>query len=159
MSGVFSVQFNAISVSAVQDLFAILAGANQPCVVLGYEISQVTDHGDAAEEQLPVLLRSGATVAGTGGNAPTPIPTDTSGAALSTSAFTARTNDATTQAGTGTVVVHHATVWNTRMPLQVLFTQEQQILLKAGRRIVLALGAAPSGARVCSGTMWLQEIG
>lgn len=154
MSGVYSVVFNAVSVSLTQDLFQIVASSTKPAVILGYDLSQITDHGDTAEEILTVAVKSGQTTTGSGGGTPTPVPTDSTATAAG---FVALTNN-TTKASAGTIVTHHVTAWNTRMPLQVLFTQEQQLVMVASRRATIEI-TAPAGARSCNGTLWVQEIG
>lgn len=155
MSGVFTVQFNGVAATAQQDLFEIVGHASRPYVILGYSLSQTSEVGDAQEEQLLILLKSGQSTSGSGGSAPTPVATDSSGGA---SGFTAKANN-TTKASAGTIVTHEARSWNVRGPFDVLYTQEQQLIMPAGRRCTLELASPPADSITINGTIWVQEIG
>lgn len=155
MSGVYTVQFNGVAVTAQMDLFELVAASGKPIVILGFAISQSTEVGDSAEEALSILLKSGQTTSGSGGSAPTPVANDSTMAAAG---FTAEVNN-TTKASAGTIVTHGAWNWNIRVPLDVLFTQEQQLVMAASRRCTLELATAPADSVTMSGTIWVQEIG
>ena len=155
MSGVYTVQFNGVASTAQQDLFELVAASGKPLVILGYSLSQTTELGDAQEEQLLILFKSGQTTSGSGGSTPTPVATDSSGGAAS---FTAEANN-TTKASGGTIVTHESRAWNVRGPLDVLFTQEQQLIMPAGRRCTLELATTPADSITINGTIWVQEIG
>jgi hypothetical protein len=155
MSGVYTVQFNGVAMTAQQDLFELVAASAKPLVILGFSISQATEVGDAAEEGLSILLKSGQTTSGSGGSTPTPVPNDSTMAAAG---FTAEANN-TTKASAGTIVTHGAWAWNVRAPLEVLFTQEQQLLMVASRRCTLELATTPADSITANATIWLQEIG
>lgn len=155
MSGVYTVQFNGVAVTAAQDLFELVASSTQPIVILGFDISQTSDVGDAAEEIMLVQLKSGQTTSGSGGSSPSKVANDSTAAAAG---FTAEANN-TTKASAGTIVTHGSWAWNVRMPLTVLFTQEQQLLMVASRRCTLELVAAPADSLTMNGTIWVQEIG
>lgn len=155
MSGVYTVQFNGVAVSAAQDLFELVAASGKPIVILGFTLSQTTELGDAAEEALSILLKSGQSTSGSGGSSPTPVANDSTMAAAS---FAAEANN-TTKASSGTIVTHGSWAWNIRQPLDVLFTQEQQLVMAASRRCTLELVSAPADSVTMSGVMWIQEIG
>ena len=105
------------------------------------------------EEGLSILIKQGATVAGSVGTAPTPIPRDVDDSAA---AAVARAND-TTIANTGTIVTTHAFVWNVRVPLQILFTPETRPYAKGGRRLVVGLATTPADSITMSGTITWSE--
>lgn len=155
MRTVYSVQFNGVAATAQQDLFELVAASTKPLVILGFSLSQTSELGDAAEEQLLILLKSGQTTSGSGGSAPTPAATDSADSAAS---FTAEANN-TTKATGGTIVTHEARAWNVRGPLDVLFTQEQQLVLSAGRRFTVELASTPADSITLNGTIWVQELG
>ena len=155
MSGVYTVQFNGVTVSALQDLFELVAHASRPMVLLGFGISQSSDVGDAAEEGLLIRVESGATTSGSGGSTPTPVSTDSTGSAAG---FTCEANN-TTRATAGTIVTHYSFVWNVRVPLDVIFTEQMQLVMAAGRRLVISLPNAPADALTVSGYAVVQEIG
>ena len=156
MSGVFTVQFNGVAITASQDLFELVGASTKPYVILGFDISQTSDYGDANEEGLLVQLKSGQTTSGSGGSAPTPVNNEP--ASANTAGFTAEANN-TTKASAGTIVTHGSWAWNVRMSLTVLFTQEQQLLMAAARRSTLELVGVPADSITVNGTIWVQEIG
>lgn len=158
MSGVYSVPIDGVTVSAVQDLFALVAHSSKQCVLLGFELSVggvAADAADAQEELLGLRIRSGQTTVGSGGTAPTPIPTDGSNAAAG---FTARIND-TTQASAGTIVTHWTGAMNSRAGIDKPFTEDQRITFGAGRRLTIELTEAPGDAIKLYGTAYVFELG
>lgn len=155
MSGVYTVQFNGVAATAQQDLFELVAASGKPIVILGFSLSQSTEVGDSAEEALSILLKSGQSTSGSGGSTPTPVANDSTMAAAG---FTAEANN-TTKASSGTIVTHGAWNWNIRVPLDVLFTQEQQLVMAASRRCTLELATTPADSITISGVIWVQEIG
>lgn len=155
MSGVYTVQFNGVAATAQQDLFELVAASTKPIVILGFSLSQSTEVGDAQEEGLSLLFKSGQTTSGSGGSAPTPVACDSSGSAAS---FTAEANN-TTKASAGTIVTHAAWNWNVRMPFDVIFTPEQQLIMASSRRCTLELATTPADSITISGTIWVQELG
>lgn len=155
MSGVFTVSFAGVAVAAQQDLFELVAASAKPLAILALHLSQSSEVGDAQEESLSILIKSGQTTSGSGGTAPTPVATDTSNSAAS---FTAEVNN-TTKASAGTILQHAAYNWNVRMPFDLIFTPEQQLLMAAGRRCTVELASTPADSITVSGTIWVQEIG
>ncbi len=153
MSGVFTVPF-AYTGNASVDLLEVVAAAAKPLVILGFDIAQTSDVGDAAEEILQLSIKSGQSTSGSGGSASTPVANDTSNAAAS---FTAEQAN-TTKASGGTIVTHYTFGWNVRIADQRRFTQEEQILLAAGRRATLEISAAADSLTVF-GQLICQEIG
>lgn len=155
MSGIYTVTFAGVAVTAQQDLIALVAHASKQCVLLAFGVSQSSDVGDAAEEGLSLLVKSGATTVGSGGSAYTPVANDGSGAAAG---FTARIND-TTIASAGTIVTHYAHNWNVRVGENILLTEPMQLIFGAGRRLVIGLATTPSDSLTMSGYAVIQEIG
>jgi hypothetical protein len=155
MSGIYDITFTGVTISAQQDLFEIVGHANRPYVLLALHLSQSSEVGDAQEEGLAIQIKSGQTTSGSGGTAPTPTPTEPGGAAAG---FTAEVNN-TTKASAGTIVTHGSYNWNVRGPLDIVFTQEQQKVMAAGRRCTVELGTTPADAITASGTLTVQEIG
>lgn len=156
MSGFYTVQFNGVAVTAAQDLFQIAAHATKQCVLLAWGVSQSTEEGDTAEEQLLILVKSGQTTTGSGGSAPTPVSTDPVNAA--TVGFTAQANNTTIATG-GTILTHYAYNWNIRIPMDQVYTDQMQIIFGAGRRLTIELAEAPADSVTLSGYAVIQEIG
>ena len=157
MSGIYVVSFEQVAVTAVQDLLAVSSASGKQCVLLALHLSQTNRGTDAQEEVLGLRVRSGQTVSGTGGSAPTPTPNDPVGA--SASSFTARANDATTIANTGTIVRHYTWNWNIRGPFDIILPEGMQILFGNTRKLTFELFEAPSVSMTMSGSVVVQEIG
>lgn len=151
----YTVSFAGVAVTAQQDFFEIVAPSDATVDILEYHLSQSSDVGDAAEEGLSILLKSGATVSGSGGTTPTPVPL-----ALGDAAFggTAEVNN-TTKANTGTIVTHHAINWNIRVPLDVIFTPETVKVISPSARATLELATTPADSLTVSGYMVIRENG
>jgi multidrug resistance efflux pump len=66
---VYTATFNAVAVTAAQDLFSIVAPSDGRVVIRELRIGQYSDFGDAQAEILPILLIRGYTVAGSVGSA------------------------------------------------------------------------------------------
>jgi len=155
MSGVFRVPF-AYTGSANVDLAEITAASTKPLVILGFDIGQTSDVGDSAEEIIALVLKHGtsATTSGSGGSSSTPVNADTTGGSAS---FTAEQGNATKMSG-GTITTHATHHWNVRMPLNVRYTQEEQVLIGASARATLEIPAATDSLTI-AGQLIVQEIG
>lgn len=154
MPRTYSVQFNAVSVSAAQDLFEITPADDKPVRILGLVLGQYSDVGDAASENLNVKISRGWGTSGSGGTAPTPAPLD----AVDTAAgFTAEVNN-TTVASTGTEVVLFSDVWNTQAGYQVWFPEGAQPQCSQGQTMLTVRITAPADAITANGTLFVQEV-
>lgn len=153
MSRIYTAQFNGVAVTAQQDLFELVAGANTPIVIHEIYLSQSTEVGDAQEEGLSILLKQGSTTTGSGGSAPTKVPRDLDDSA---SAATVAANN-TTKATSGTTVTHAAWAWNVRVPLQILFTPEMRPYVKGARRCTIELGTTPADSITMNGYVTWSE--
>ena len=159
MAGIYTVTFENVSVSAAQDFFEITPADDKPVKILGWNVDNVggtADAGDAQEELLRILLRSGHSTSGSGGSAPTPIPLV---ASMSAAGFAAEVNN-TTIASTGTTHDIYAGGMNVRVPYAFWLPEKcQPIISQAETRVVLRLVAAPADAVSMSGTIWVEELG
>lgn len=108
----YTVQVQAVSVgTAAQDLFEFGPADDKPIKIIGLELGQDTELGDAAEEAMRLAIRRGNATTGSGGSAPTVRATDKHDAAA---AFAAEANN-TTKASTGSPITILNTAWNERM--------------------------------------------
>jgi hypothetical protein len=155
MGRIYTAQFTDVAVSAIQDLFEIVAPADAIVVIHDLHLSQKSDVGDAAEEILNIQLTSGHTTSGSGGSAPTAIPVELGDAAFG---GTVEANN-TTQAVSGTIVTHYSWDWNIRGPFDKIWTPETRPILSPSRRACVELPAAPADAITMSGTITFEEIG
>jgi hypothetical protein len=155
MGRTYTVQFNGVAVTAQQDFFEIVAPADACVELLEIHLSQSSDVGDAAEEGLSILLKSGSTVSGSGGSAPTAVPLSLGDAAFG---GTCEVNN-TSKANTGTIVTHAAWNWNIRVPFDVIFTPETTKILSPSARMTVELATTPADSLTISGYAVIKEIG
>jgi hypothetical protein len=149
------VGFNAVTVTAQQDLFAIVAHTNRVAFLVALRLWQTADVRDAEEEILSILFKQGATVAGSGGTVATPVPANVTDAVAG---FTARVND-TTKANTGTIVDLDGLGWNVRMGELWLPPGEIIIPITGTRRCTVELASTPADSLVMSGRLGVFEVG
>jgi hypothetical protein len=154
MSRIYTAQFSGVAVTAQQDLFELVAPSTGAIVIHAIELSQTTELGDAAEEQLLIQLKSGQTTSGSGGTAPTPVPLAFGDAAAGT---TAEVNN-TTKASAGTIVTHASWAWNVRGEFYKLFTPEMRPVVRPSRRATVELGTTPADSITMNGTIWFEEL-
>lgn len=145
----YSCTFEAVAITAVQDIFELLAGTNDTVRLYRLRLFQTTDLGDAQEEVLRIRIRSGQTVSGSGGSSGTEVPIDV-GDGAATSAVLLNN---TTQAGTGTIVTNEVLGWNIRVPLDHIWTPEDRPCVRGARRVTVELVAAPTDSITVSGVL------
>lgn len=152
---IYCAQFNGVAVTAQQDLFEINAASTKVVELLEFGLFQSTEVGDAQEEGLSLLAKSGATSSGSGGSTPTAIPRMLGDSAY---AGTVEANN-TTPASGGTIVTHEAWAWNVRGPFQKLWTPETTIIIPPSGRLVLSLLTTPGDSITMNGYAIFREIG
>lgn len=153
----FSAQVNGVTVSALQDLFEILAATGKPLTILGWSLLQTSDLGDAAEEilRVEVVRGVGSVTSGSGGSTPSMHPVDDLDAAASA---TVEANNTTRMVvGSGTLETLEQYGWNVRIPWVHYYIPELRPRVRSGDRWTLALPAAPSDALTFSATLYWEE--
>lgn len=155
MSRTYTAQFTAVAVTAQQDLFEVAAAAGKNVRILAVYLAQSTEVGDVMEEGLSILIKSGQTTTGSGGSTPTPVSVCVTDAAAGA---VAKVNN-TTKATAGTIVTHHADVWNIRMPFQLILPEQMQVELTGSRRLTVELATTPADSITMSGTLYFAEFG
>lgn len=150
----YAATFDAVAVSAAQDLFEITAPSDCIVAIYALYLGQTSDVGDANAENLKVQLIKGYTVSGSSGSSVTPSKLETGFAAAGS---TVEANN-TTVANTGTPVTVHQDVWNTQLPYMYRPAPEERIILSPSERLVVRL-PAPADAITMSGTLVFEEIG
>ena len=159
MGRMYVVQFNAIAVSALQDLFEVLAPADSVVIVHGFTLFQISDVGDAAEEilRLETVRGSGSVTSGSGGTTPTAQPVDDGDPAYGGAV---EANNTTRLAvGTGTLETLEQFGWNVRIPFTHYWTPETRPVISPSDYWTLSLPAAPADALTATAMLWLEEIG
>jgi hypothetical protein len=157
----YTVGFENVAITAVQDLFNLTPAADKPIRLCGLTLCNVggaADAGDAQEELLRLSIRRmAATVTnGTGGTTPTPQPKDPNDAAAG---VTARANDATTRATTtGTNTLWLPDGWNVRIPYTMWFDPDFRLeAAGTAQRIIIGLDTAPADSLAVSGCAFVEE--
>lgn len=156
MSGrTYAVTFSAVAVSAAQDLFEITPADDKPIEIVGLELGQSSDAGDAQDELLQISIIRGHTTSGSGGSAPTPTPMSPNSAAAG---FTAEVNN-TTAASAGTTTTLQTTCWNVRAGYVQWFPEGCRPVCGQGNTTIVVRQTAPADAITMSGTLYVRELG
>lgn len=158
MGRLYSARFEAVGVTAAQDLFSLGSPTSGLGVLHSIVIAQTSDVGDSAEEILIVRIITGNETVGSGGSAPTAIPFQLG----DTPTVTVRAND-TTEVSTGTSVIKYSDAFNIRVGWQYIPTPETRILfgeLIAGTTTFLAcqLISVPTDSVDLTGTIIWEEM-
>lgn len=152
---IYAATFSGEAEAAQVDFFEVNAPSDGIVEILSIHLSQGTELADAAEEQLLVHVKTGASASGSGGGSVTPTPRN-----IGDSAFggtVEQTN--TTKASTGTIVTHHSQYWNIRAPLDIIFTPESTLIIPPSGRLTVELATTPSDSITFAGTIIFKEYG
>ena len=154
MGRVYSASFDGVAVTAIQDLFELVAPSDAAVVLHSAYVGQSSDSGDSESEMLRVTIsRTDNTASGTGGTAPTARPHEAGDAAFG---GTVEVNN-TTQATVTTVVQAYA--FNIQAGWFYQPVPEERIVLSPSGTLVVELPAAPSDSLTMSGTITFEAIG
>jgi hypothetical protein len=147
----YTIPLDAISVTtdADQDIFELVAGASNPCVLHGFSLTSTNTTDERA--RLRLVRRS---TTGTGGGAATEVPVDDG----NTTTITAALNTLVTTPGTiGDII--KGWQWSQQNELLYLPTPEMRPSIIAGGRLCLNLQVALGGTRTWSGWVCWEELG
>lgn len=151
---VYTISFEAVAVTAVQDLIAVYAGASMPFEVHAIQLGQIT--ATVVGNLNLSLKRLPATVtAGSGGGAGTLVAASPSDAAAT---VTARINDTTQATTSGTVAKVLVDVYNVINGYQWIFPPDDRPECGLNQAIVLSLDTAPGSSETMSGTLTIAEL-
>lgn len=154
MGLIYTASFSSVAVSAIQDLFQLVAPADAIVIVHSAEIGQESDAGNAEAELLPIQIsRTDLTVNGSGGTAPTPRPHEVGMPAAGT---VVEVNN-TTQSTVTTVV--HSSAWNVQAGWFYVPTPETRIVISPSGGLVVELPVAPADEITVSGSITFEEVG
>ncbi len=151
---VYSVIFSAVAVTAAQDLFELTPADDKPIEIVGIELGQSSDAGDAQDEILQLSIIRGFTTSGSGGTAATPspmLPNDGS------AGFTAEVNN-TTVANTGTTNTLYTGAWNVRAGYINWFPEGCRPSATQGNTTIVVRQTAPADSITMSGTLYVREL-
>lgn len=141
---VYDIDLNlSTAITTSLDIFEIVPAADKPVVILGWEIGQTSEIGDAGEEMLEMLFKRMVTITSgsVGVTAPTPRPVLQNDAA---SAFTIEVGN-TTKATATTAQALKRFSWNVRMShLWVPVPEDRPVVAGTGNGFVLELVSTPA---------------
>ena len=149
MGRMYSATFEEIAVSAVQDLFEVVAPSDAAVVIHGFEISQSSD---TDSEMLNLLVHRG-TASGSGGASVTASPLAVGDAAFG---GTVERNN-TTQSVEGTIL--HSAAFNVLNGYVWIPTPECRPVISPSGLFIVELQTAPADALTMSGVVYFEEIG
>ncbi len=154
MGRLYTSVFQAVAVTAAQDLLSLLAPAATILKIHYFSCGQSSDAGDAQDELLRIRFRRGMTTVGSGGSAPAmnPVEAQNTMAALAT----CRAND-TTAASAGTIVEIWEECFNVRSGYIFMPTPEMRPTIAVSTRGAFNLVAAPTDSLTMSGTIVWEE--
>jgi hypothetical protein len=148
---IYTVSFQNVTITAVQDLFTIIPGTTHVLGILALSLGQIT--GTTVANARIRMRRATSFTAGSGGSTPTPAPF-VSGDVAAT--FTAHANDTTQSTSTFTDLVDD--VWNTvNGYLWVPPVPSRPIILPTSSGLVVSLDTALSSL-VCNGSITVEEL-
>jgi hypothetical protein len=148
----YSVGFTGVTISAVQDLIAIYAGANMALELHMIKLSQVTQ-STIGGLKLRIRHATATVTSGSGGNSATPNPVLPNDAAATA---TARIND-TTQATTSGSFKDLPDGWDLPFGFLWMPPESGRIVIKPNEALILSLDSTPS-ALVASGYAFFGEL-
>lgn len=154
MGRLYTSVFQAVAVTAAQDLLSLLAPAASILKVHYFSCGQSSDFGDAQDELLRIRIQRGMTTVGSGGSAPAMNPVE---AQLTMAAVAvARAND-TTAASAGTITQIWEETFNVRAGYVWMPTPAMQLTVAVSTRLAFNLVAAPADSLTMSGTIVWEE--
>lgn len=152
MGRMYNVSAAVAGVTAAIDLLRISAPSDAIVVVHKVTVTQETEFGDAASEQMDIQFHRGSTD-GSGGSAATVAPLEVGDAVFGGTAVAGNT----TQSTEGTILLREAA------PVQAGFywaaTPEERIVLSPSGRLVVELPTAPDDSIDFRVTATIEEIG
>lgn len=155
----YTVVFAASAQAGAVDWFELIAGTTTGIALLGLDISQTTELGDAQEEQIDWYIKraSGTYTSGSGGN--TGVARAPVRAGDNAATFTAETLNTTRIAvGTGTLTTVHNSSFNLRSGLVQFWTPETAITTSISQALAIGMTGAPADSVTWVGTAYVAEL-
>lgn len=149
MGRMYVTHFDKVVVSAVQDLFQLIAASDVHVILHEMRLSQITEE---ASEIVRLKMHRGSTN-GSGGATHTPVPLDP-GMPVADAAVEVNN---TTQSTPGAIVFLDQ--WNLVQPYLWMPTPESRIHIPGGGQLNVELEDAPDAATTMSGSLIFEELG
>lgn len=152
MGRIYSVAFDATSISEARDLFELNPASGKPCIVHYIRVSAAAS--ETADQLRFTIKRITATFSsGSGGSSGTSVRRDVSDTASSATAETCNSTRAT-----GTAETLHAEGCDVRAGFTYLPTPEMRPVFVNNNPLIVGLEAAPAAATTMSGVVVYEEI-
>lgn len=154
--GVYTVVFDQQTIAAASgdyDFFELDAAAEKPIEIVGLEIGNKSEVGDAQEEMVAYSIVRGNATSGNG-TATTPRALDPSDGAAS---FTAETV-ASTPASAGTALPLVTSTFNIRAGLFIMYPELMRPKTSGADLLCVRLLTALADDATMSGTVWVREL-
>lgn len=160
----YTFTFEAVSITAQQDLFYIKPAADKACILEGIYLGAVggaADAGDAQEELFNIdIVRVPATVtASSGGSGSSTGTLNAVTPGDASAGFTARSNDTVKATTSGTLRFMHSDGWNNRVPYVWMPPPEHRLWVANAEAMVVRLNTTPADAILVNGTLLVRELG
>ena len=152
MARTYTVRFNNVSVSAVQDAIACYSGASMAIKLRGCGLSP--SNTTVENLQVNVKVLPATVTAGSVGSAATPVKSMGTDAAAT---FTARINDTTQATTSGTARFERSDGYNEVNGLEWWWPKGNEPYAGLSEAIILEIATAPAGARTMSGWAIVEE--
>lgn len=151
---VYTVSFQNVSVSAVQDLIAIYSGSSGAFEVHEFVLGQITAT-TVGNLRLRVRRLPTTVTSGSGGTTPTPGKVRSGD---SNATVTAHVNDTTQATTSGTAIDVRSDVYNPINGYQYMPPPEDRCAANPSEAIVFSLDTAPASAETMNGTAVVAEM-
>lgn len=159
MPRVVSYPVAGVSVSAAQDFFEVLAATGKPFTLLGFNISQSSDYGDAQAEGEQVIIKraTGSYTSGSGGTTLAGSAAGKHATNDSNAGPTVEFNNTTqASAGTGTLTNLFADSFNLQAGYTYCPIPEMRFKFLPGEACIVSI-SAPADALTMNGTITIEE--
>jgi hypothetical protein len=156
---VYTVPIASTSNTVAVDWVELITGTTVGLMLLGIDLGQSTELGDAAEEQIRWYVKraTGTYTSGSGGATGIARPPVNAGDGAAT--FTAESNNTTQIAvGTGTLTTLLTSTFNLRTGLQLFWTPETAFTCGISQAMAIGMSAAPADAVTWEGTAYVGEL-
>lgn len=151
---VYTIEFDNVSVAAVQDALAVYAGSGMAFKVHEVTLGQIT--ATSIGNLRLTLKRLPATVtAGSGGSTPTPRKLNNGDAAAT---VTAHANDTTQATTSGTSQTLRGDIFNVINGFLYQPAPDDRPVIAPGQAFIVSLDSAPASAQTMSGTVTIEEL-
>ena len=160
MGRMYRARTSGVTLNEIRDVWEVVAPTDGIVVIHKVVMCQLSDVGDAQEEQLlvEVVRGVGTVTSGSGGSTPTPEPILIGDALFG---GTTEANNTTRMAvGTGSLDTMDSMSWNIRDRFELLYLPEERPIIAPGDRWTIALPAAPADSFTGFGSsIVFEEIG